>query len=195
MGRFISYGIATEYYFDKKIIKDKFRYKFDKPSEEEIRHALINTFSSDIYDFYENDDLYFFGLKDEISMQDIVELMKKYWEIRGASQRVQDDLEEIYNEIAEMSIEEALNYAKNCSMCYFSYLNLERIFPPLFYPVKLNGKKHFLYASAVGFHIDMASSKTDTEDEAESYDFFTDLLRYRLKPLKLADTMLVYLSR
>ena len=42
--------------------------------------------------------------------------------------------------------------------------------------------------------IDASSAKTDTEDDLLSYDFFTELLRYRMKPERLADAMIIFLS-
>ena len=46
-----------------------------------------------------------------------------------------------------------------------------------------------------GFYYDIdLGDKTITEDDLISYDFFTDLLRYRMKPDKLADAMLIFLS-
>lgn len=62
------------------------------------------------------------------------------------------------------------------------------------YPLVIEGEKRFVSVHVSIVTIDSSSVKTSTEDDLASYDFFTDLLRYRMKPDKLADSMIIYLS-
>ena len=62
------------------------------------------------------------------------------------------------------------------------------------YPLVLGGEKRFYTAHVSIITIDASSAKTVTEDDLLSYDFFTELLRYRMRPDKLADAMIIFLS-
>ena len=58
----------------------------------------------------------------------------------------------------------------------------------------LEGEKRFYSAHVSIITIEASSAKTVTEDDLLSYDFFTELLRYRMKSDKLADSMIIFLS-
>ena len=74
------------------------------------------------------------------------------------------------------------------------WIRIVELFANYAIPLVINRGRKYYPVHIWSIMIDNASAKTITEDELLSFNFFTDLLRYRMKPLKLADAMLIYLS-
>ena len=92
------------------------------------------------------------------------------------------------------SIGDAYEMAEDDPSYLFQKMRLGNNYGYHAYPLVIGSKKMFCEVSMSIIMIDASSAKTDTEDDLLSYDFFTELLRYRMKPERLADAMIIFLS-
>lgn len=194
MGRYVSYGIVRTYRFYKDSIRELVSDCSDI-NENDIKEALMTQIFPDIYDFIETDKVYEFTLKSDLSVKDLVELITCFWDIAHIEE---SDREGICEAISEMSFDAALDLAEEKQ--FYDYMDFhlygrfrdEIMFA---YPIIIDGERGYLDAEVFGVIIEQSYDKTLSESNICPYDFFTELLRYRLKPCKLADSALVFLSQ
>lgn len=192
MGRFITYALATEIRIRKSDLEERIwrmNYKEPELSDERIQQIVAQI--SDVYEFKDQGSWLHFTFKDSLAVSDIIEIHKAFFDTYICGVKA-GDLSELYSRLSGMSLSDALEYAEKHDSYYYSKSELP------FYmhvsPFDIDGKRIYVPAAIDVINFKYASYKTDTEDSAESYDFFSELLRYRLHPLKLADAMMVYLS-
>ena len=195
MGRYISTGIVYMYAFNKAKVEKEYSSKFGKTPFSKIKPLIIDQLFPELYEQYENDEHFFLSLSKSIRGEDIASLMKAYFSLVGDKEDIFDTMEKLAEAMKGLNADQVYLFAGEVTEPFFSQVNLGTSYPTYMIPLVVNGKRHFFTASLLLIKIDNASSKTDTEDDIESYDFFTDLLRYRMKPEKLADSMIIYLSQ
>lgn len=194
MGRYISFGIVRTYCFFKESINKWLNLRLHL-KESDVKEALMNQMFPDIYDFIETDDSYEFTLKSDLSVKDIVELISHFWDVAHIPK---SDREGICEAISEMPLDAALDLAKKKKFYKYQDFQLYGKFyggSSFAYPLIIGGKRVYMNAEVLGIMIAQSYSKTISESDLHPYDFFTELLRYRLKPCKLADSTLVFLSQ
>ena len=197
MGRYVSFGIVRTYCFFKKSIRDYVNDWFNlrlNLKEEDVKNALVEQMFPDIYEFIETDDSYEFTLKNDLSVNDIVELLSRFWDVAHIPE---SERKRICETISEMTLNDALDLAEEKKFCKYQDFHLYGRFyggSPFAYPLTVNGKQIYMAAEVFGVMIGQSDSKTISESDIRPYDFFTELLRYRLKPCRLADSALVFLS-
>lgn len=198
MGRYVSFGIVRTYCFFKKSIRDYVNDWFNlrlNLKEDDVKNALVEQMFPDIYDFTETDYGYEFTLKSDLSENDIVELLSHFWDVAHIPE---SEREEICETISGMSLNDALDLAEEKKFYKYQEFHLYGRFyggSPFVYPLTVNGKQIYIAAEVFGVMIGQSDSKTISESDIRPYDFFTELLRYRLRPCKLADSALVFLSQ
>lgn len=186
MGRYISTGIIYQYGLAKSSIPGI--------ESSEVKQQLIEQLFPEIYDFWDDDYFIYFTLSSKIIVSDLISAMESYLNLVGLIKEESEEFEQVKNILAGKTIAEA--YAEAEKKPSYLYQADELGFSYAYYaiPLVLNGKRKFYPAHIWAIMIDQSNAKTITEDDLLSYDFFTDLLRYRMKPAKLADAMLIYLS-
>ena len=198
MGRYVSFGIVRTYCFFKKSIRDYVNDWFNlrlNLKEEDVKNALVWQMFPDIYEFIETDDSYEFTLKNDLSVDDIVELLSRFWDVAHIPE---SERKGICETISEMTLDDALDLAEEKKFCKYQDFHLYGRFyggSPFAYPLMVNGKQIYMAAEVFGVMIGQSDSKTISESDIRPYDFFTEVLRYRLKPCRLADSALVFLSQ
>lgn len=195
MGRYISTGIIFQYRFSKMEIEKHYEQHYrERKSFGKIKQEIIDQLFPEIYNYKEDDDYLYVFLSDLVNADDLITTIRKYYSLVGINENNSADLEEVCEKLKGKTIEEAYDLAKEKSLHLFWESDLGFIFAYYAYPLVIGGKKTFYPVHASVAMIDSSPVKTATEDDLQSYDFFTDLLRYRMKPDKLADTMLIFLS-
>ena len=198
MGRYVSFGIVRTYCFFKKSIRDYVNDWFNlrlNLKEDDVKNALVEQMFPDIYEFIETDDSYEFTLKGDLSVNDVVELLLRFWDVAHIPESEREGICEI---ISEMTLNDALDLAEEKRFYKYQDFHLYGRFyggNPFVSPLTVNGKQIYMAAEVFGVMIDQSDSKTISESDIRPYDFFTELLRYRLKPCRLADSALVFLSQ
>jgi len=195
MGRYISTGIVYQYCFEKKKIELDYQHEHwqQKPFSE-VKDEIIGQMFPDIYDYSEDDQCIYFTLSDSISTDELISCIKTYYSFASRRKGDAKEIEEVTQLLQGKTMEEADKIAVDCPSYLFQRTKLGYDYGYYAYPLTIDGKKGFYGVNMSIIMIDMSSAKTDTEDDLLSYDFFTDLLRYRMKPEKLADAMIVFLS-
>ena len=186
MGRYISTGIIYQYGFAKS--------SFPGIESPEVKQQIINQLFPEIYDYREDENYLYFCLSRNITVSDLVSVMGAYISLIGFTKEKSEEFEQVKKRLEGKSIDEAYEEAEDKSS-YLYYAD-ELGYPYAYYaiPLVINGRRKFYPVHIWSITIHHSSAKTMTEDDLLSYDFFTDLLRYRMKPEKLADAMLIYLS-
>ncbi len=195
MGRYISYGIIYQFVISKARLEELYHRRFsEKKPLSEFKQEIINQMFPQIYSWEEDDEHLYFFIRDSFTGDDIIETMNAFYGIHGYRKSYMEELSSVYSNLKGATIDDVIEYGKGKPSFLFQEISLGYSYSPLFIRIRLNGRSLFINVHAELMMIESASSKTFTEDDAESYDFFTDLLRYRMKPDKLADAMLVFLS-
>ena len=198
MGRYVSFGIVRTYCFFKKSIRDYVNDWFNlrqNLKEEDVKNALVEQMFPDIYEFIETDESYEFTLKNDLSVNDIEELLSRFWDVAHIPE---SERKRICETISEMTLNDALDLAEEKKFCKYQDFHLYGRFyggSPFAYPLTVNCRQIYMAAEVFGVMIGQSDSKTISESDIRPYDFFTELLRYRLKPCRLADSALVFLSQ
>lgn len=195
MGRFISYGIVYQYVISKAELEERYHRAFhtEKPMSE-FKQEIINQMFPQIYRWEEDDAYLYFFIRDSYTGDDIIEIMKAFYDIHGYGEDYMEELSPVFSYLKGATIDDAVKTMKENPSYLFQNVSMGFVYSPFAIPFKLNGRKIYISVHVELMMIEMAQFKTLTEDDAESYDFFTYLLRYRMKPNKLADAMLVFLS-
>lgn len=195
MGRYISTGIIFQYCFSKSRIEQLYRKLFMKEKAfSDLKQEIIDQLFPEIYDNEEDDEYLYVYLADSVKSEDIVTTMRTFYSVFGMCKDESVKFEEVCNRLKGVTIKEAYKIAQERSS--YLYYDTQLGYSYAYYgcPLILEGKKFFCDVHLSVVTIEASSSKTLTEDDISPYDFFTDLLRYRMKPDKLADAMIVFLS-
>lgn len=194
MGRYISTGIVYQYCFSKSEVERQYEnIHWEKKSFSEIKQQIINQLFPEIYDYEEDESNLYIYLSDSLHAEDLVSTMKAYCSLARMSNDKMKEIESIGVLLQGRTMNEAYKYAEEKPSCLFHRMELGT---GSYYacPLSIDGQVNFYRVHASIIMIDSSSAKTMTEDDLLSYDFFTDLLRYRMKPDKLADSMIIFLS-
>ena len=186
MGRYISTGIIFQYQFEKSGITG-----VETP---EIKQQIIDQFPPEIYEFEEDEKNLFFSLSGKVQASDVISAMNLYYSLVGRQKYYEEEMKKVTKILDGKTVEEAYYAAQNSPSYIYQTFELGFRYGYYGYPLTLNGKRKFYEVHIDGVKIESSPAKTSTEDDLLSYDFFTDLLRYRMKPERMADAMLVYLS-
>ena len=186
MGRYICTGIIYQYGFAKS--------SFRRIDSQDVKQQLISQLFPVIYDFWEDESYFYFVLSSKVSVSDIVSLMKTYFSLRWQGKEEREELARVLQLLNGKTMTEAYGLAKEKQSYLFQSDELGYSYAYYAIPLVFNGERRFYPVHIWCMMIENSSAKTTTEDYLLSYDFFTDLLRYRMKPERLADTMLIYLS-
>ena len=195
MGRYISTGIVFQYRFSKTEVEQRYERCFRKKKPfSELKREIINQLFPDIYDHEEDDGYLYVFLSDSVKVVDIITTMKAYYSLVGMGKEESKEMERVIERLEGKTLIEVYHIAQERTSCLFYDTELGYSYSYYAYPLLLEGEKNFYSVYASIITIDTSSSKTMSEDVLLSYDFFTDLLRYRMKPDKLADSMIIFLS-
>ena len=159
-----------------------------------MKQEIISQLFPDIYDHEEDDEYLYVYLADSVKSEDLVTIMKAYYSIVGMSREESDEMEIICDKLKGKTLNDAYSIAQESASFLFYDTELGFSYAYYAYPLILEGKKSFYGVHVSIITIASSSAKTLTEDDLLSYDFFTDLLRYRMKPDKLADAVIIFLS-
>ena len=195
MGRYISTGIVYFYLFEKSEVERAYeRCSWKKKPFSEFKQDIINQLFPEIYDYWEDENVIFFYLSDSLRGDDIASILQAYYSLFGENVDNNKHIKEIPDLLNGKTIKEAYEIAKNKPLRLYREITIGYNYGFYAYPLVIDGFRTFYKVRASILMIDSSSAKTITEDSLISYDFFTELLRYRLKPDKLADSMLIFLS-
>jgi len=186
MGRYISTGIIYQYGFAKSSIPG-----IESP---EVKQQLLDQLFPDIYEFQEDEDYLYFGLSGSITASDIISAMGAYFSLRGLANETSEEFERVKKLLEGKTVGEAYEIAEKKQSYLYQADELGYSYAYYAVPLVINGEREFYPVHIWSIMIDQSSFKTISEDDLFFYDFFTDLLRYRMKPETLADAMLIYLS-
>lgn len=192
MGRYISMGPAFRYRISKKSLQSSlFWAGVGKIDEQTLKEDLFKYFNSKIYCYEENEDSFIISLRKDIPVNDFLDLFDEFQKIDYKRDKEKEVCRnKIKEDISVMKdIYEIWDYADNGRL-YFWELDL-RYFQML---IPIANQTVNVQAQVGGVSFFLANNKTISECEFESYDLFTNYLRFRLQHLKLADSMLIFLS-
>ena len=195
MGRYISTGIVFQYRFSKTEIERQFERRFWKRKPfSEMKQAIISQLFPEIYDYEEDENYLFIYLSDSLKGDDVIATIKAYYALVGINERESHEIDKISEMLKGKTMDEAYHLAQDKPSYLYQESDLGFSYAYYAYPLVIDGNKSFYPVHASVVMIDSSSAKTNTEDDLVSYDFFTDLLRYRMQPDKLADAMIIFLS-
>ena len=186
MGRYISTGIIYQYGFAKSSIPGI--------ESSEVKQQIIEQLFPEIYDFQEDEKYLYLGLSSSITVSDLISAMGAYFSLIGLTKEKSEEFERVKILLEGKNIEEAYEDAEIKPSYLYQADELGDSYGYYAIPLVINGKRKFYPVHIWSIMIHQSSAKTITEDDLLSYDFFTDLLRYRMRSVKLADAMLIYLS-
>lgn len=194
MGRYISTGIVCQYCFSKKELERQYAKRYwEKKSFPELKQILIDQLP-EIYDYSEDENYLYFELSKLFCGDDLIATMKSYYSLVGMADSESDEIEMVCERLKGKTLLEAYGIARERQSYLLYDTELGNGNAYYAYPLVIDGEKQFFSVHASIITIESSAAKTITEDDLISYDFFTDLLRYRMKPDKLADAMLIFLS-
>lgn len=195
MGRYISTGIVFQYCFSKTEVEKQYERCFWKKKPfSELKQGIINQLFPDIYDHEEDDDYLYVYLSDSLKVEDFITTMKSYYSLVGMDKEESEEMGKVIERLKGKKLEDVYTIAQKRESYLLYNTELGYCYSYYAYPLVIEGEKRFVSVHVSIVTIDSSSVKTSTEDDLASYDFFTDLLRYRMKPDKLADSMIIYLS-
>jgi hypothetical protein len=186
MGRYISTGIIYQYRFAKASIPGI--------ATKNVKQQVINQLFPQIYDCLEDDKYLYFVLSSKIPVSELISLMEIYNGLRGMRVKDIEEFERVKQLLEGKTLEEAYELAETKPSYLYQADNLGPGCGYYAVPLMIDGKRKLYPVYVWCIMIENSCVKTITEDHLVSYDFFTDLLRYRMRPAKLADAMLIYLS-
>ena len=195
MGRYISTGIVYQYCFSKEELERQYAKRYwKKKSFSELRQTIIDQLFPDIYNHAEDEDYLYLYLSKSFCGDDLIATMKSYYSLAGMADSESDEIERVCERLKGKPLREVYDIARERQSYLLYDTELGYSYAYYAYPLVIEGEKQFFSVHASIITIESSSAKTSTEDDLLSYDFFTELLRYRLKPDKLADAMLIFLS-
>ena len=195
MGRYISTGIVYQYRFSKAEIERQYESNYwRKKPYDDIRQEIINQLFPKIYDSREDEEYLYLCLSDSIRVDDLIATMETYYSLVGMNKEATLEFEGVKEMLKDKTMNEAYDLANE--MPSYLYYQSELGFNNSFfaYPLVIEGEKSLYGVDVSIIVIDSSPNKTIAEDDLSPYDFFTELLRYRMKPDKLADAMIIFLS-
>ena len=195
MGRYISTGIVYQYCFSKKEVERQYEQLFWKKKPfKEMRRTIIDQLFPEIYNCKEDEEYLYVYLSDSLQMDDLISVMEAYFSIVGLNKEAVMEFESIKEKLEKATVKEAYDFAGGKPSYLFQEMELGSYGSYYAYPLIIDEEKLFYNARISTIMIDSSSAKTITEDDLLSYDLFTELLRYRMRPNKLANSMIIFLS-
>lgn len=192
MGQYTTYGIIDSFDISKKSLDRDIKNKiWGKTLDDYGSDIVINQMPTHIYDVSEDDNFIRFKLKDPINMNDLANLVESFFEILPYSSP--DDVNEIVSFIRKSDYETVKSISKSREYYNFVDFHLYGVWHRV--SVKIDGQEFCPQTDVDGIMLFQSCDKTTTEDPISTYDFFTELLRYRLKSNPLSDSMICYLSQ
>lgn len=193
MGRYISIGCAFIYSIPKNWLAKSLPWSsITDKSESEIITELKKNFPMDIYSFSTDDNWYHFSLRDDVAVEDFISLYDALFSSILRDVVDNESVEKNRANIVKMkTMDEIWSYAEH-GRKYFWPMDLHFFGTGIIF--NMFGQKVPVETSIDGptFYIDWA--KTYCEIAQISFDIITNLLRYRFKDFKLAQTLLFFLS-
>lgn len=193
MARHISIGSAFIYSIPKNRLAITLPWcSITNKSESEIITELKKNFPMDLYSFSTDDNWYHFSLRDDIIVEDFISLYDALYSSILSDWVDNESVETNRANIVKMkTMDEVYSYTYNRRK-YFWPMDLHFFGTGIIF--NMFGKKVPVETSIDGptFYIDWA--KTNSEIAQISFDIITNLLRYRFKDFKLAQSLLFFLS-
>lgn len=194
MGRYASYGIATEYVIPINALDQEIRRTFYGKSIEDLNlEDLRALYPEEVYDIVKTDEYILVSLKECYDGTDIWSLLKDFSAITPHKRQLSPEVvEKIGRLIKDKPLEEVMELAERKEYEGFQLLDL----PSYLYwtPIPVGDKEVYSRTKVEGITIGYSYAKTSTEDDTEPYAFLSKLLRYRLKDNPLSPTLLAFLS-
>jgi len=185
-------GSAFCYFIEKKQLREDLSWAWLSDIDEQtVKEELFKNFNSKIYCLEEDDEFYNIKLREDISVNDFLVLYDEFRKVEYEhDEREQEERNVIRKEISELNnIYEVLKYADNSHVGFWHfYLHFFRMY------IKIANKSVCIKTRVKGISLYLANNKTISESNFESYDLFTNYLRFRLQHTKLADSMLIFLT-
>ena len=193
MGTYIGMGMAAQYAIPKRDLRENLVWNFvGDVSEEDLQKELRTILPESLYGMSEDEKCYYFLLNGTVSVEDVISIYDEFNNVVGYRKEESIYIKEHRDALMQMkTLGEVLKYASNRKIKFWKLCLVGYIYSECHL---LFGKmvRIPMYVDGVDFYIGL--SKTISESETESFDIFTDLLKYRLKGFKLADAMKVHLT-
>ena len=187
MGRFISTGIIYQYGINKAHIPGI--------ESSNTKQEIIDQLFPDIYDFREDENYLYFKLSDKVSVSDIISTIENYYDLIHVFEHRCEEFERVKQRLENKSIDDVYKIAEEMPSYLFQTDEIGYSYEPFYIPLLSSEKRALCPVHIWCILIDPSPNKTYSEDEFCAFPFYTDLLRYRMKPEKLADSMLIYISQ
>ena len=193
MGTYIGMGMAAQYTIPKKNLRENLVWNFlGNVSEEDLQKELRTILPESLYGMSEDEECYYFSLNDTVSVEDVISIYDEFNNIVGYRKEESIYIKEHRDAMMQMkTLDEVLKYASNSKINFWK-LELYGYVYSEYHLLFGRAVRIPMYVDGVDFYI--GQSKTISESLTESFDIFTDLLKYRLKEFKLAGAMKVHLT-
>lgn len=187
-------GSAFQYLVSKKKLTECLKWEFiNDKTEDEIKKELSQNFNPELYEFSEDKEWYCFELSEKIPTNDFIELYDEFNKIVRRNKKDVEEFEIIKKDISKLkSIYDISKYAKE--NCHCTLCDTDLPFYCNVHPFYMFGEHLYPATSIKIVSFYFGVSKISCEDSSDSFDVFTDLLRYRLKHTKLGESMLAFVT-
>ena len=186
-------GMAAQYAIPKKNLRENLAWNFlGDVSEEDLQKELRTILPESLYGMSEDEKGYYFSLNDTVSVEDVISIYDEFNKVVGYRKDDFIYIKEHRDALMQMkTLGEVLKYASNSKINFWK-LDLVGYLYSEFHLLFGRAVRIPMYVDGVDFYI--GQSKIISESMTESFDIFTNLLKYRLKGFKLADAMKVHLT-
>ncbi len=192
MGRYSCIGMAYSYAVRKDVLESTVRKQFaGKRQLDDLKGQITKQMFPDIYGFRESDDFLRWEIRDDIPVTDLTEIIRGFGELMRKFAEWKDD-RSLIRFLNHFPIREAFRRSVEIDDSRYRPF---RLFSPLYHhPFLIDGTRVLVQTEVRGVALHTSTAKTMTEDEITPYEIFTELLRYRMRPLRLAVSMLAFLT-
>lgn len=191
MGQYSSYGIVHSFSISKESLNQRIRNKFFTKSLDNFGIDVITNQMPDIYDVFLDDENINFKLKESFGPNDLANLIEDFFKI--LPYKPYDEINELTDLIRKSDPESIYNLAKSRTFYNFVDFRLYGIWYGM--RIMIDGENFYPNTDVSGFMLYQSESKTVTENPLTTYDFMSDLLRYKLNPNPMAESMICFLSQ
>ena len=192
MGRYSCIGTACSFAVRKDVLESTVRKQLaGRRNLDDVKGQIKMQMFPDIYGFRESDDFLLWEIRDDIPVTDLTELVRCFGELMGNFMEWEDD-RSLIRFLNRFPIREAFRRSVELDNPHYRPF---RLFSSLYrYPFRIDGTRVLVRTEVRGVALHTSTARTMAEDEVTPYDIFTGLLRYRMRPLRLADSMLAFLT-
>ena len=192
MGRYSCIGMAYSFAVRKDVLESTVRKQFAARRHlDDVKEQITMQMFPDIYGFRESGDFLRWEIRDDIPVTDLTDLVHGFGELMRYFTEWKDD-RSLIRFLNRFRIREAFRRSIEIDNPHYRPF---RLFSPLYHhPFRIDGTRIFVQTEVRGVALHTSTAKTMTEDDVTPYDIFTELLRYRMRPLRLADSMLAFLT-